>query len=196
MDSPKKLNYDPTSSTATNSTATSSTAASSKPHTRRMSKRRLDQEDINVDSPKELNYDPTSSHLEKRDSSYCKVIEKAKKQCVPTLKSFRVKLDEEDEFDFCGFSQDEVNEHNDTVRKNVFILKEKQEFIDQAFKSAFYDKSLPSTSTGVTSSGELDPLSLYSFPLPIPHEEINDDYPSDQDGDVPVDSVEYPQSLV
>ena len=77
------------------------------------------------------------------------------------------------------------------MRKNVFILKEKQEFIDQAFKSA-----LPSTSTGVTSSGKLDPFSLYSFPQPIPHEEINDDYPSDQDGDVPVDSVEYPQSLV
>ena len=102
-----------------------------------------------MDSPKDFSYHPTSSYIEKRDSKYCKVIEKAKKV---TLKSFRVKLDEEDtyeedKYDFCGFSQDQAKENNDMVMKNVYILKERKQLINQVFKSSFYDKSTPSTST-------------------------------------------------
>ena len=72
--------------------------ASSNVTGRRMSKRLRDQEDNTHDSPKKLQYDPSSSHMEKRDSRYCKVVEK---QPAPTLKSLRFSLDEEDEEDFC-----------------------------------------------------------------------------------------------
>ena len=95
---------------------------------RKMSKRLCDQEDITHDSLKKLQYDPSSSHMEKRDSRYCKVVEK---QPAPTLKSLRFSLDEEDEEDFCGFIHDDVKDRSDWVKHQVTVLKETQELIDQ-----------------------------------------------------------------
>ena len=68
--------------------------------------------------------------MEKRDSQYCKVVEK--KQPVSTikhsshpsssLKSLRIFFDNEDE-EFIGFSQDEVKEHGDRVTHHVAFFK-------------------------------------------------------------------------
>ena len=84
----------------------------------RQSKRLLDQNENILDSPKKLCYNPSSSSLEKRDLQYCKAIEK---QSVPKLKSLRVySVDEDDEDEFCGFIQEDVEDHGLLTRYGVW----------------------------------------------------------------------------
>ena len=95
----------------------------------RQSKRLLDQNETILDSPKKLCYNPSSSSLEKRDLQYCKAIEK---QSVPTLKSLRVdSVDEDDEDEFCGFIQKDVQDNGDWVKRTVANLEIAQELMDE-----------------------------------------------------------------
>ena len=147
-----------------------------------------DQEDNAPDSAKNLHYNPVSVHIKKRDSQYCKVVEK--KQPVPIikhsshssslLKSLRISFDEEDEEKFIGFRKDEVMENGDKVRRLLPLLNPnfQQELLDQ-----YIEAEPASVAAG---SSKLDTSTPSGIPEPAPHEIILDDFPSDEE-DVPAD---------
>ena len=94
----------------------------------RMSKRLRGSEDNIQGSPKKLQYDPSSSQMEKRDLSYCKVVDK---QPAPNLKSLRFSMDEEDEDEFCGFKLEEVKIRSDLTKYQIIKLNEAKEIMHE-----------------------------------------------------------------